>query len=103
MGHARMGSAAQPVGGGGALAARPAREAARRRHAHARSAARPPRSGFFTWPVHRTLLAQGILIAEQLANLRSLAGQRVEFIFCPLPIAESDGSPARVLARAVEA
>ena len=57
----------------------------------------------FTWPVHRTLLAHGILIAEQLANLRSLAGQRVEFIFCPLPIAESDGSPARVLARAVEA
>lgn len=59
---------------------------------------RPPD---FTWPVHRTLLAHGILIAEQLANLRSLAGQRVEFLFGPLPIAGSDGSPARVVARRV--
>lgn len=59
---------------------------------------RPPD---FTWPVHRTLLAQGILIAEQLANLERLAGQRVEFIFGALPIAGSDGSPARVLARAI--
>lgn len=59
---------------------------------------RPPD---FTWPVHRTLLAHGILIAEQLANLRSLAGRRVEFLFGPLPIAGSDGSPARVLARPV--
>ena len=56
----------------------------------------------FNWPVHRTLLAHGILIAEQLANLQALAGRRVEFLFGPLPIAGSDGSPARVLARAVE-
>jgi kynurenine formamidase len=55
----------------------------------------------FTWPVHRTLLGHGILIAEQLANLGSLSGKRVEFMFGPLPIAGSDGSPARVLARAV--
>lgn len=61
---------------------------------------RPPD---FTWPVHRTLLAHGILIAEQLAHLETLAGQRVEFIFGPLPIAGSDGSPARVLARPVAA
>lgn len=59
---------------------------------------RPPD---FNWPVHRTLLAQGILIAEQLANLRSLAGTRVEFMFGPLPIRGSDGAPARVLARPV--
>lgn len=59
------------------------------------------RPGDFTWPVHRTLLAHGILIAEQLANLRLLAGRRVEFLFGPLPIAGSDGSPARVLARPV--
>ncbi len=55
----------------------------------------------FTWPVHRTLLRLGVLIAEQLANLRALAGQRVEFMFGPLPIEGSDGSPARVLARLV--
>lgn len=57
----------------------------------------------FTWPVHRALLGNGILIAEQLANLRMLTGRRVEFLFAPLPIAESDGSPARVLARPVAA
>ena len=59
---------------------------------------RPPD---FNWPVHRTLLAHGILIAEQLANLGALSGQRVEFLFGPLPIAGSDGSPARVLARPI--
>jgi kynurenine formamidase len=59
---------------------------------------RPPD---FFWPVHRALLRDGILIAEQLANLRALSGRRVEFIFGPLPIEGSDGSPARVLARPV--
>ena len=54
----------------------------------------------FMWPVHRALLSHGILISEQVANLRALAGQRVEFLFCPLAIEGSDGSPARVLARA---
>jgi len=63
-------------------------------------ARRPPD---FIWPVHRTLLRHGILIAEQLANLRALAGRRVEFIFGPLPIVGSDGSPSRVLARPVAA
>jgi len=59
---------------------------------------RPPD---FIWPVHRALLAHGILIAEQLANLQTLCGKRVEFLFGPLPIQGSDGSPARVLARPV--
>lgn len=59
------------------------------------------RGADFTWPVHRTLLAHGILIAEQLANLDRLSGLRVEFMFGPLPIAGSDGSPARVIARPV--
>ena len=27
----------------------------------------------FIWPVHRVLLAGGVLIAEQVANLRALA------------------------------
>jgi kynurenine formamidase len=59
---------------------------------------RPPD---FNWPVHRTLLARGILIAEQLAHLQVLAGRRVEFMFGPLPIHGSDGSPARVIARPI--
>lgn len=61
---------------------------------------RPPN---FTWPIHHVLLRHGTLIAEQLANLRSLSGRRVEFLFAPLPIVGSDGSPARVLARQVGA
>src|SRR5581483_7571084 len=32
----------------------------------------------FDWPVHHVLLAQGVLIAEHLTNLRPLAGRRVE-------------------------
>jgi kynurenine formamidase len=47
------------------------------------------------------LLGDGVLIAEQLANLDGLVGQRVEFFFGALPIVASDGAPARVLARPV--
>jgi kynurenine formamidase len=57
---------------------------------------RPPG---FDWPVHRTLLRDGVLIAEQVANTRSLLGQRAEFLFLPLNIVASDGAPARVLGR----
>lgn len=56
----------------------------------------------FDFPIHRTLLKYGVLIAEQVANLEGLAGTRVEFMFCPLPIIRCDGAPARVLARQVE-
>jgi kynurenine formamidase len=55
----------------------------------------------FIWPVHRVLLAAGVLIAEQVTNLGALAGRRAEFLFCPLNIADGDGAPARVLARAI--
>lgn len=57
----------------------------------------------FVWPVHRALLGRGVLIAEQVTNLASLAGRRVEFMFNPLNIADCDGAPARVIARAVAA
>lgn len=53
----------------------------------------------FTWPVHQILLSRGVLVAEHLTNLRGLANQRVEAMFTALPIAGSDGAPARVLAR----
>jgi len=59
---------------------------------------RPPG---FDWPVHHTLLRSGVLIAEQITNSRSLAGQRAEFLFLPLNIVGSDGAPARVLARTI--
>lgn len=57
---------------------------------------RPPG---FDGPVHQILLSHGVLIAEHLTNLRVLAKQRVEAMFLGLPIAGSDGGPARVLAR----
>ena len=57
----------------------------------------------FVWPVHRALLRDGVLIAEQVTNLAALAGRRAEFMFCPLNIADCDGAPARVLARAQNA
>jgi len=60
---------------------------------------RPPG---FNWPVHRTLLRDGVLIAEQVANAGSLAGSRAEFLFLPLNIFGGDGAPARVLARPIQ-
>jgi kynurenine formamidase len=59
---------------------------------------RPPG---FDWPVHHTLLRDGVLIAEQVTNAPSLAGQRAEFLFLPLNIVGSDGAPARVLGRPI--
>ena len=55
----------------------------------------------FGFPVHCALLRRGILIAEQVANLEALSGKRAEFLFGALPIADCDGAPTRVLARAV--
>ena len=55
----------------------------------------------FTWPVHQILLSNGVLVAEHLANLRPLANQRVEAMFLALPVAGSDGAPARVVARPI--
>lgn len=57
---------------------------------------RPPG---FDWPVHHVLLANGVLIAENLTNLRTLAGQRIEAMFLALNIEGADGAPARVIAR----
>lgn len=55
----------------------------------------------FDWPVHHTLLRDGVLISEQVANARSLAGRRAELLFLPLNIVGGDGAPARVLGRPV--
>ena len=57
---------------------------------------RPPE---FDFPVHYTLLSQGVLIAEHVTNLGSLAGQRAEIMFLGLNVAGSDGAQARVIAR----
>jgi len=59
---------------------------------------RPPH---FDWPVHHVLLSEGVLIAENLTNLRPLAGKRIEAMFLALNIAGADGGPARVVARTI--
>jgi arylformamidase len=61
----------------------------------------PRRPPGFDWPVHHRLLSHGVLIAENLTNLASLAGQRIEVFFLALNIRDADGAPARVIARRV--
>jgi kynurenine formamidase len=60
---------------------------------------RPPD---FAFPVHYTLLSQGVLIAEHVTGLAALAGHRAEIMFLGLNIAGSDGAPVRAVARAVD-
>ena len=55
--------------------------------------------GWLEFPVHRTLLGEGVLIAEHLCNLAPLAGQRLEIQGFPIRIAGGDGAPARFVAR----
>ena len=55
----------------------------------------------FNWPVHHALLRDGVIVAEHLCNTETLEGQRAEFVFCALNIANADGAPARVLARQI--
>ncbi|WP_435194748.1 hypothetical protein [Natronomonas sp. EA1] len=51
------------------------------------------------YPVHRRLLSEGVLIAENLAIPDSLAGERVEVFAFPMAVREGDGAPARIVAR----
>lgn len=57
----------------------------------------------FDFPVHHTLLSNGVLIAEHLTDaLGGFAGRRVETMFMALNIGGSDGAPARVVVRPVD-
>ncbi len=56
----------------------------------------------FDFPVHHILLSRGVLVAEHLTNLDSLSGKRVEIVFGALNVNDSDGGPARVVAREIE-
>jgi kynurenine formamidase len=60
---------------------------------------RPPN---FDYPIHRILLANGVLIAEHLTNLSALSGEVVEVITAGLNIVGGDGAPARIMARRLE-
>lgn len=49
------------------------------------------------FPIHKTLLAGGVLIIENLADLSSLEGKRFKLYALPLKL-NIDGAPARVVA-----
>lgn len=56
------------------------------------------RGAGFNWPVHHLLLGAGVLIAENLAHLELVSGRRFRALALPIPIAGSDGAPARIVA-----
>lgn len=58
----------------------------------------PLRPKGFGWPVHHLLLGHGVLIAENLANLTSVAGRKLLIGAFPLKIKGGDGPPARIFA-----
>jgi arylformamidase len=60
------------------------------------------RQGAFTWPVHRALLENDVLVIENVCNMRSLLGRRVEVIAAPIKVKGGDGSPVRLLARTAD-
>lgn len=58
----------------------------------------PLRPKDFRWPVHHALLGRGILIAENLANVTTVAGRRMTVGAFPLRVRGGDGAPARIFA-----
>jgi kynurenine formamidase len=50
------------------------------------------------WPIHKTLLGNGVIIIEYLRNLAEIKGKKVILVALPLKIRGGDGSPARVIA-----
>jgi len=53
---------------------------------------------WLNWPIHKTLLGNGVILIEYLTNLTQIKGRKVTLIALPLKIRGGDGSPARVIA-----
>ena len=51
-----------------------------------------------SYPVHRLLLGAGVLLAENLCNLERLGPGRVQCVFLPLAVEDTDGAPVRAIA-----
>lgn len=58
----------------------------------------PLRPKGFDFPVHKTLLGNGILIAENVANLRKIVGIKTRILALPLRVKGSDAGHARIVA-----
>lgn len=48
--------------------------------------------------IHKTLMSQGLIIAENLRNLEQVAGEPFCFVALPLSLENADGAPARIMA-----
>jgi len=58
----------------------------------------PMRQKGFEFPVHRILLGNGVLIAENVANLGEVAGKKIRILALPLKVKGSDAGHARIVA-----
>jgi len=58
----------------------------------------PLRPKGFDFPVHRTLLGNNVLIAENVANLGSIVGRKTRIFALPLRVKGSDAGHARIIA-----
>jgi kynurenine formamidase len=58
----------------------------------------PMRQKGFDFPVHRMLLGNGVLIAENVANLGKIVGKRTRILALPLRVKGSDAGHARIVA-----
>lgn len=58
----------------------------------------PLRPKGFDFPIHHTLLGNGILIAENLANMGKIVGKKTRILAFPLQVKGSDAGHARIVA-----
>ena len=58
----------------------------------------PLRPKGFDFPVHKILLGNNVLIAENVANLGSIVGKRTRILALPLRVKGSDAGSARIVA-----
>ncbi|HTM07687.1 MAG TPA: cyclase family protein [Verrucomicrobiae bacterium] len=58
----------------------------------------PLRPKGFDFPVHKTLLGNGVLIAENVANIGQIVGRKTRILALPLRIKGSDAGHARIVA-----
>lgn len=58
----------------------------------------PLRPKGFDFPVHRELLGNGVLIAENVANLGRIVGKKTRIMAFPLRVKGSDAGHARIVA-----
>jgi kynurenine formamidase len=58
----------------------------------------PLRPKGFDFPVHKTLLGNNVLIAENVTNLGPIVGKKSRIMALPLRIKGSDAGHARIIA-----